>query len=228
MDRHGNEAAVIVAGGTGRRLGGLASAGKAGLMVGGVPMLERVCEAVGHIVPRRVVVAAPGQPLPLSCDRPPIEVIRDSSPGSGPLAAVADGLRLLTHTEDGGRFPPADRCLLVPCDLPLIEPRVGRWLLDLLEGERGDGVEWVVPRVAGEPQVLFSAVATSAWAAVQRCLASGRRDLRGLLTMLRVRWVEEPELRAIDPSLVSFRDVDTPRDLETISGVIATETRPHG
>ena len=41
----------------------------------------------------RVVVAAPGQELPPLPG--PVEVVRDSAPGSGPLAGIADGLRAL-------------------------------------------------------------------------------------------------------------------------------------
>jgi hypothetical protein len=46
-------------------------------------------------------------------------------------------------------------------------------------------------------------------------LAAGRRKAAGLLTGpgVRVRWVEEEALRAIDPDLRSLADVDTPEDL---------------
>jgi hypothetical protein len=59
---------------------------------------------------------------------------------------------------------------------------------------------------------------------IERHLATGRRDLRGLLADLRqadpdaVAVVTEAEVAAIDPECLSFMDVDTPADLAAVHG----------
>ena len=54
---------IILAGGRSTRLAPLAvgPGGKAAVECGGVPLLTRVCDAVGQVVPRVIVVAAAGQ-----------------------------------------------------------------------------------------------------------------------------------------------------------------------
>ena len=58
---HDDAVGIVLAGGRSERLAplGLGAGGKAGLAVGGRPCLERVCTAVGAVVPRVLVVAAP-------------------------------------------------------------------------------------------------------------------------------------------------------------------------
>ncbi|WP_263167868.1 DUF6457 domain-containing protein [Streptomyces sp. SCSIO ZS0520] len=85
--------AVILAGGGARRLGG---ADKPGLRVGGRRLLDRVLTACAD-AERTVVVAAPRPTVR------PVHWTREEPPGSGPVAALAAGLRAL----DGGIGPSA-------------------------------------------------------------------------------------------------------------------------
>jgi molybdopterin-guanine dinucleotide biosynthesis protein A len=99
----GLDAAVVLAGGAGRRLGGVS---KPTLTVAGRPMLHRVLAAVAD-ASTRVVVGPRELPLPegvvRTCEDPP---------GGGPVAATAAGLALV----------PADRIYvaLLAADLPLL------------------------------------------------------------------------------------------------------------
>ena len=72
----------------------------------------------------------------------------------------------------------------------------------------------VVPMVDGHPQPLAAFYATSTLETMRACLAGGDRSLRGLLQKLDVRYVSEAELRACDPQLRSFFDLDTPQDYQ--------------
>jgi hypothetical protein len=69
---------------------------------------------------------------------------------------------------------------------------------------------------------LVSAIAAELRGPIERHLAAGRRDLRGLLEELRradpagVLPLTEAEVAAADPDCLSFMDVDTPTDLEAI------------
>jgi molybdopterin-guanine dinucleotide biosynthesis protein A len=90
-------AAIVLAGGGGRRLGGR---DKPALPVGGRPMVRRVLDAVAGASPR--VVVGPARP-----DLPPdVLQVRERPPGGGPVAALAEGLAALNA--DAGRNAGAD------------------------------------------------------------------------------------------------------------------------
>ncbi|MBL6277137.1 NTP transferase domain-containing protein [Micromonospora fiedleri] len=94
-------AAVVLAGGAARRLGGR---DKPALPVGGVPMRERVLAAVADASPR--ILVGPG-PAP-----PGVRLTRESPPGGGPVAATAAGLALLDAD--------VPAVALLAADLPLL------------------------------------------------------------------------------------------------------------
>ncbi|GAB4056294.1 hypothetical protein GCM10028775_54330 [Catellatospora paridis] len=100
-------AAMVLAGGAARRMGGVA---KPLLPVGGVPMLRRVLAAVAEASP--LVVVGPPE---LAAELPPGAVLtREDPPGGGPVAAVAAGAAGLPETGDTGRV------LVVAADLPFL------------------------------------------------------------------------------------------------------------
>ncbi len=82
----GGYAAVVLAGGTGQRWGGV---DKVAVPVAGLPMLDRVLAAVADAAPR-VVVGPPRPGLPTDVLR-----VRESPPGGGPVAAAASGLDMV-------------------------------------------------------------------------------------------------------------------------------------
>ena len=207
----------MLAGGGSRRLAGSVDprSGKAAIEVGGETLLGRVCSRAAAVVRRVIVVAAPGQVLPALTGE--IEVVRDSSPGAGPLAAIRDGLRR-ARADD-----PAPRTALVlSCDLPLL----GDAVLRLLVAEAAaSAAAWVLPVVGGHPQVLVSAVSTGLLQAIEDAVARGVGGPRGFLDEFvrsgrgTVRMVRADELAVVDPALESFFDVDTPEDLARLSVV---------
>ncbi|MEU5932983.1 NTP transferase domain-containing protein [Micromonospora sp. NPDC047187] len=98
----GTYAAVVLAGGAARRMGGL---DKPALPVGGRPMRDRVLAAVSDATPRVLVGAADAVPAG-------VRVVREDPPGGGPVAAAAAGLALLD--------PDVSVVALLAADLPLL------------------------------------------------------------------------------------------------------------
>jgi molybdopterin-guanine dinucleotide biosynthesis protein A len=202
--------AIVPAGGRSRRLAGATPpGGKAAVQLGGESLLGRVCRTLLAETARVIVVAAREQPLPpLPAG---VEVIHDSRPGAGPLAAIHDGL---VHAR--AVHPAARIALITACDVPEVRPAVVRLLV---ERARQPGVAWAVPRVGGHPQVLVSALATSLLERLREALAAGATSPRAVLAAITaadpraIQEISEAELAAIDPRLVSFADIDTPTDL---------------
>lgn len=224
---------IVLAGGRGTRLGAWAAGagGKAAVPLGGRALLERVLMAVAPHVERVVVVAAHREAgaaaaLPMTkvtATLPvPVEVIHDSVPDAGPLAALADALGHLAS----GAAAAVTAAVLVSCDTPLVRPAVVGLLLDRL---RKSGARWVVPQVHGHPQPLLSALRPALQSDIAAHLARGRRDLRGLLAALAgtvpaaVHRLEADVFTGVDPSLDSFRDIDTPEDLAAIASATADD-----
>ena len=167
---------IVLAGGGSRRLAelNLGPAGKAGLVVGGATCLERVCRAVGSVVPRVLVVAAAGQPLPgLPAE---VEIVRDASLAGGPLAGLRDGLRQAV-----GREPPPRWAFVTSCDAPLLSAAVVRLLFKLA---RSSAARVVVPLVDGHRQVLVSVMACDLLGSIEATVAVGG-GVRAMVDRLR-------------------------------------------
>jgi molybdopterin-guanine dinucleotide biosynthesis protein A len=163
---------------------------KCALPFGSETFLDRVVRVVRDVTPDVVVVGRPATESPVAP-----RAIGD--PGEGPLVALGLGLREVV----------TERALLVACDMPLLTPGVIRLLLEL----HGDH-DACVPRLAGVALPTCAVYARRVDRIVKALVAEGERSLRALLDRLTVRWVEDSELRAIDPELQSFMDCDTPED----------------
>ncbi|SIN27162.1 molybdenum cofactor guanylyltransferase [Micromonospora cremea] len=98
----GTYAAVVLAGGAARRMGGV---DKPALPVGGRSMRDRVLAAVADAAPR--VLVGPAGVVP-----PGVRVTREDPPGGGPVTAAAAGLALLD--------PATNLVALLAADLPLL------------------------------------------------------------------------------------------------------------
>ncbi|MEV5790909.1 NTP transferase domain-containing protein [Streptomyces sp. NPDC052192] len=128
--------AVVLAGGSARRLGG---ADKPGVRVGGRALLDRVLAACADAAVT-VVVAEP------RATARPVRWAREDPPGGGPVAALDAGLR---HTT-------APYVVVLSADLPFLDEKTVRRLLDALAG--ADAA--TVPRAApGAPEGGSAALA---------------------------------------------------------------------
>jgi molybdopterin-guanine dinucleotide biosynthesis protein A len=215
---HEDAIGIVMAGGSSRRMrlaGPEAGTGKAGLSFRGRSLLHCVCEAVRLEVQEVTVVAAASQPLPVPAGQ--YRVVRDSLPGSGPLAGIRDALQAAAdRARAAGRSPP-QMAFVASCDVPLLRAEVVRMLLG---SAAQAGCLWAVPLVRGHRQVLVSAMRMAILPRIEDHLAAGHRDPQGLLDRLRaadpaaIRIVTEAELAAVDPDLESFRDIDTPEDMD--------------
>ncbi|MFI6241790.1 molybdenum cofactor guanylyltransferase [Micromonospora sp. NPDC050795] len=116
----GTYAAVVLAGGAARRMGGL---DKPALPVGGRPMRDRVLAAVADATTRVLVGAADAVPAG-------VRVVREDPAGGGPVAAAAAGLALLD--------PDTSLVALLAADLPLLTRAAIGDLLNHLDREPPD------------------------------------------------------------------------------------------
>jgi molybdopterin-guanine dinucleotide biosynthesis protein A len=131
-------AGLVLAGGAGRRMGGL---DKAALVVGGVTLLDRVLAAARPLCDRLVVVG-PTRPTEV----PGVEFLTEAEPGGGPVPAVLAGLQALGQA--------CDVVLVLATDLPLLTTDHLARLVAALEGA---GAEVAASAEPGGPNPLLAA-----------------------------------------------------------------------
>ncbi|MEO6797925.1 MAG: molybdenum cofactor guanylyltransferase [Candidatus Dormibacter sp.] len=181
---------IVLAGGQSRRMG----RDKAGLPAGDETLLERIITRLTPVVDE--VILAGGAPLSLPNG---VRSVADRYPDTGPLAGIHAGLLAAM----------GDRALVVACDYPDIDPEIVRFLQ-----ARVAGVEAVVPRIAGQAQGLCALYRVGVASHAERLIAAGERRVNALLEACAVRYLDEMELRGVDPGLRSFRNLNTPADYE--------------
>ncbi len=133
---------------------------------------------------------------------PGVRVIVDETPSIGPLMGVYSGLREISTTH----------ALVVAVDLPFIQPDLLTFLLSLpLPADT-----LLIPLVQDIPQVLLGIYPRSILPVVEEQLRQGRRDVRYLLELFPVVYVEEARLLQVDPQLRTFINVNTPQELREL------------
>jgi molybdopterin-guanine dinucleotide biosynthesis protein A len=184
---------MILCGGQSKRMG----RAKADLPFGDETLLSRVAHALAEAVDPVIVVSAPDQQI--SKLPSGVQLIRDATPGRGPLQGFADGLAALP-CECSAAF-------VSSCDVPFLLPAFVRRMIDLL----GDA-DAVVPEVGGRRHGLAGVYRTSIAGAVQRLLAKDELRFSAVLEIVGVRLVGASELIDVDPELLSLWNVNTPED----------------
>src|SRR5881409_118246 len=183
---------LVLAGGRSERMG----RDKAMVVVLGRTLLERAVGTVRDAGGVPLIVGAPREAAGLAgvrCDD-------EGAAGRGrlwPLDALRYGLRI-----GGTRV-----VLALACDLPLVPPALLRFLAGECERQAA-----VVPRAAGEMQVLAAAYAVSCLGSIERRIAEGERSVHGVLREVGARIIEGDELLPFGGEEI-FLNVNTPVDL---------------
>jgi molybdopterin-guanine dinucleotide biosynthesis protein A len=181
---------VILAGGLSRRMG----RDKASLPAGDGTLIEHLVRRLTPVVDETIVAGGSGRP-----ELSGVRMVEDNYPGLGPLAGMHAGLA-------AARYP---HVWVVGCDLPDADPALANLLLGLAAG-----YDAVVPRIDAEPQGVCALYDRALVSRIDGLLASGERRVKALLAASNVRYVTSEELRAVDPELRSFRNINTAADYE--------------
>jgi molybdopterin-guanine dinucleotide biosynthesis protein A len=145
-----------------------------------------------------VVLVARNAEQAAGCVLPGVPVVTDQAPDVGPLMGLYSGLGAIQ----------AAHALVIAVDMPFVQPALIAFLLSF---PRDDAL--LVPVVDEVPQVLLAVYPRSLLPTIETCLHAGERGPRALLKATRVRYIEEAQLRQVDPQLRSFVNLNTPEDL---------------
>ena len=170
---------------------------KALLAFGAETMLQRVVRLLGTVVSPIVVVAAPQQSMP---ELPPDVILtRDEHEGRGPLEGLRAGLKALPGA--------VEIAYVTSCDVPLLVPGFARQMIDLM----GDH-DIAVMEIDGFAHPLSAVYRRATLPHVEALLARDRLRPVFLFESVRTRRVQPAEMTAVDPELLTLRNLNTRED----------------
>ncbi len=105
--------------------------------------------------------------------------------------------------------------LCVACDMPLLNVDLLRHLIALRPDQ-----DVVVPRLADRAEPLHALYHRDCLPAMEAQIAQGDMQISRLYAGLRVRYVEEAEIRRFDPDLHSFTNANTPEELAALEALL--------
>jgi molybdopterin-guanine dinucleotide biosynthesis protein A len=170
-------------------------ANKALLEFGGIRIIEGLLAKLHPLFPEILIIANERDVYA----ELGVPVLPDRIPGKGSLGGIYTAVY---H----GAFPQA---FCIACDMPLASPAVIACLRDL-----APGYDVVVPRTAEGYQPLHAVYGKRCLPHMEEMIRADRLKIDRLFPLVRVRTVEETEVRPLDPSLSCFINVNTREELE--------------
>lgn len=182
---------AILAGGRSRRMG----TDKSFVLLDGQPMLQHVIDRARQLRWPIILIANDVERYQTFG----LPVYPDVITNAGSLGGLYTALTHSTSTYT----------LCLACDMPLVNPALLQYLATLT-GQ----VDTVVPRINGVAQSLHAIYHHHCLPVMHAHIQQGNLRISDVIDALRVRFVDEAELRRIDPSSASFINLNTPIDLE--------------
>ncbi|MDQ3930675.1 MAG: molybdenum cofactor guanylyltransferase [Chloroflexota bacterium] len=136
-----------------------------------------------------------------------IPTVPDDIPGSGSLGGIYTALNHLPH----------DRTLIVACDMPLLNPGLLRYMASLARDADALVPRWTDTDGKRHVEPLHAIYTRHCIQPIRKRIEAGKLKVQALLEDISVRYIDEAELRRHDPTLQSFRNVNTPEEWERLS-----------
>ncbi len=185
---------VILVGGTSKRFG----SDKAYLTVQGESVILRTHKLLKSTFNEEPLYI--GREAPFSS----FEALPDEVVGAGPIGGLYTALRNIT----------ADFVFLTACDMPFINGKVLKYMIDHLQ----DKIMIYLPRFKnGMIEPLFAFYNKELLRCVSKKINEGEFRLRSLISCGAVQYLEEQEIRSIDLELLCFLNINTRDDLDRIN-----------
>jgi molybdopterin-guanine dinucleotide biosynthesis protein A len=181
---------VILAGGKSTRYG----SNKALADVHGTKLIERVVQTMEPLFERLLLVTN----TPHEYSYLELPMVEDLIKGLGPIGGIHTGLE--TISDDAGFF--------VACDMPYLNEHLLRYMVTLKED-----FDAVIPRVGRMVEPLHALYTKQCLPAIRESIDSRLYQAMRFFHKIRVRYVEEEELRSIDPQLRFLFNINKPEDL---------------
>jgi molybdopterin-guanine dinucleotide biosynthesis protein A len=191
---------VILAGGSSLRLG----QAKALIDAGGETLIERVVRRLALVVEHIVLVTNEPEHYAFLG----LPMVGDVYPDVGTLGGLHAGLAAIETTYG----------LVVGCDMPFLSPVLLRHMISLRTG-----CDVVMPRVGRYREPLHAIYARALAVQLAHAIEAGQRRIMHALGDTQICYVERQEIVRYDPDLLSFFNVNEPRDVERMHALLDQE-----
>jgi molybdopterin-guanine dinucleotide biosynthesis protein A len=181
---------IILAGGKSSRYG----MNKALVEINGVRLIERVIRVMESIFEHLIIIAN----TPHDYAYLQLPMYEELIKGLGPLGGILTGLEAIS--DDAG--------FVVACDMPFLNADLVRYMVDMR-----DDYYAVVPKITWKIEALHALYNKRCLPVIRELIESQEYQAIKFFDRIRVRYVEEDEIRASDPHLRSFFNVNSPREL---------------
>jgi len=185
---------LILAGGKSSRIGLNKDKGKMKLL--GISLMDRVISnvlSVGLFSEDNVVIVGPKKKY-----RNFKKVVEDIYPQKGPLGGIFSGLYSSQTFYN----------LAIGYDMPFIEPKLIRYMLKNI-----DNYDAVIPSHSqGLFEPLCAIYSKNCLETMENNIKMGKLSVRCIFPFLRIRLIEEEEIKRYDPSLHSFFNINFKND----------------
>lgn len=127
-----------------------------------------------------------------------VAFVRDIRPERCPLVGILSGLAAIRNSH----------AMVIACDMPFVEPA----LIELLVSRTSTGTDVVVPLLGGFREPLCAVYSRASAGRISAYLDTGMNKTTGFFAGVTVVEIAEEEIRACDPHLRSFINLNTPVD----------------
>ena len=188
---------IILAGGKSRRMG----ESKAFMDAGGVPLFERVYRIFKEIFPEIIIVANDSRPF----ERYEARLQKDIILNKGALGGLYTGL---FHS-------PSYHTFCTACDMPLLNT----WVIKYMVEER-DEYDVIVPKTHDGLHPLHAIYSKKCLNPMRQLLTRNDLKIVNFYHQVRVRYIEEMEIRKFDPHMRSLINVNTEEEMEAVLEIL--------
>jgi len=179
------------------------------LFPGGPPLLKLVIDRVYGLSADIFIVSPPRS----AYSEFGIPVVPDRFDDAGPLGAIATALQAAV----------ADVCLVVSCDMPLLNRTLLSWMM-----EQPRDYDVLIPQLPGTSrqddahvfQTMHAMYAKRCLPAIDQALANDQRRVASFLEQVKCSILSECAIRQFDPECRSFLSVNSPDELATARGIL--------
>jgi molybdopterin-guanine dinucleotide biosynthesis protein A len=188
---------IILAGGRSKRMG----ENKAFIDAVGIPLFERVYRVFKEIFSEIIIVANDARPF----KRYEARLQKDVILNKGALGGLYTGL---LHSSSYHTFCSA-------CDMPLLNPLLIKYMT-----KEKDEYDVIVPKTPDGLHPLHAIYSKQCLIPIKQLLNRDDLKIVNFFHQVRVRYIEEMEIRESDPHMMSIINVNTEEEMEAVRNIL--------
>jgi len=184
--------AIILAGGKSSRMG--PDKNKSMLRLNGKYLIDIVISKLKCVVGDNIIIVGPPERY-LSYK----QVVPDFFSQKGPLVGIYSGLKASSSQYN----------LVVGCDMPFLEVKLLQYMTENINSN-----DIVIPRYGdGYIEPLYAVYSKKCLETIERNLAEHIFSVRAIFPHLKVKFVEDEEIKKYDPEFYSFFNINYKKDI---------------